>query len=194
MENKNIIAALLKAQTQIKVPVKEGVNPMFKSKYATLDAVYHACRDALSNNGLVLSHSVEHDASGFFLVTTLYHTSGESLSNRFPMIIEKQTNQGMASARTYACRYATANLLAMPSDEDDDGNSAEPKKPVKEYKQSFKNGETITEQQASYLHKKLKAYDDAQERMEKTLRAYNVQTITQLPRVKFPSFFQEVIS
>src|SRR5579872_823116 len=125
MENKNLIQALLKAQREIQPPVKEGVNPMFKNKYATLDAIYHACRIPLADNGLILSHSVEVDEQGrYFLLTTLLHTSGETLTNRFPMLIEKQTNQGIASARTYACRYATCNLLALTGDADDDGNAA----------------------------------------------------------------------
>ena len=124
MERKNIITALIKAQKEIRPPAKSGVNPQFKSKYATLDDVYMACREALAKNGLVLSHSVECEEGRYFLLTTLLHESGESISNKFPMMIEKQTNQGIASARTYACRYATCNLLALPSDEDDDGNAA----------------------------------------------------------------------
>lgn len=124
MENKNLIAALLKAQLEIKPPSKEGVNPMFKNKYATLDAIYHSCRKPLADNGLLLSHSVEIDEKErYFLITTLLHISGEFIQNKFPMLIERQTNQGIASARTYACRYATCNLLALPSDEDDDGNT-----------------------------------------------------------------------
>lgn len=125
MDNKNLIAALLKAQLDIRPPTKEGCNPMFKSKYATLDAIYHACRGPLARNGLILSHSVEVDEGGrYFLLTTLLHSSGESLTNKFPMLLEKQTNQGIASANTYACRHATCNLLALPADEDDDGNIA----------------------------------------------------------------------
>lgn len=125
MNNKNLISALLKAQVAIRPPTKEGVNPMFKNKYATLDAIYHSCRHALADNGLLLTHSVEIDEQGrYFLITTLLHESGETMSNKFPMLLEKQTNQGIASARTYACRYATCNLLALPSDEDDDGNTS----------------------------------------------------------------------
>lgn len=135
MENKNIIAALLKAQSEIKAPKKEGVNPVFKNKYATLDAIYNACRRPLHDNGLVLSHSVEVDDQGkYALITTLFHTSGEIILNKFPMFIEKLTNQGIAAARTYACRYATCNLLAIPGDEDDDGNlSSEQVKEIEEY-------------------------------------------------------------
>jgi hypothetical protein len=44
------------------------------------------------------------------------------------MVIERGGNQGIGAARTYACRYATCNLLALPSDEDDDANSADGKK------------------------------------------------------------------
>jgi len=145
MENKNIIAALVKAQSEIKSPAKSGWNPMYKSNYSTLDDIYVSCRGALAKNGLVLFHSVEYEVcpqshvGRYYLLTTLLHSSGESIANRFPMFIEKQTNQGIASARTYACRYAIANLLSLPSDEDDDGNvsssNADQQKQVDQQKQ-----------------------------------------------------------
>jgi len=133
MENKNLLAALVKAQLSIQPPVKEATGA-FRNKYATLDAIYSACRKPLAENGLVLTHSVELDEKDrYFLVTHLYHVSGETMENRFPMIIEKNGNQGIASARTYACRYATCNLLALPGDADDDGEGSKAAPPAKKY-------------------------------------------------------------
>lgn len=126
MIEKNIIGALLKAQSELQTPQKKGDNPRFKSKYAKLDDIYSACEKALRDNDLIISHNVRKDENTFFLVTTAYHSSGESLSSEFPMILEQQTNQSMASARTYACRYGLCNLLAINFDEDDDGNATNP--------------------------------------------------------------------
>lgn len=127
MENGNqtLLAALVKAQLEIKPPIKDKVNPRFKSSYASLDAIYNACRGVLAKHGLVLTHSIESIEGKTYLKTSLLHVSGESLSTLFPMMIEQQTSQGLASARTYACRYSTASLLALPSDEDDDAEKAE---------------------------------------------------------------------
>lgn len=130
MNNKNLIAALVKAQSEISPPGKNGTNPVFKSKYATLDNILNAIRKPLSENGLAISQSVEHKDGTFFLVTTMFHVSGESISNAFPMVLEKVTNQGMGSARTYACRYGLCSLLSIPSDEDDDANHADGERPV----------------------------------------------------------------
>jgi hypothetical protein len=173
MENKNLIAALVKAQMQIKSPSKEGVNPMFRNKYATLDAIYAAIRPSLSENGLSLGHSVEVDEAGrYFLLTTLYHVSGECIQNKFPMIIEKLTNQGIASARTYACRYATCNLFALPGDEDDDGNAAETKA----------KKETLNPEQC----KAIEAYTSKDKALEKNiLNGYKVKTLSEIRSTNF---------
>lgn len=121
---KNLIQALVNAQLQIKAP-KRDKKGQFKNEYASLDAIYNSCREVLAKNGLILSHSIETCEAGYYLLTTVHHVSGETLSNKFPMATEKAGPQGIAAARTYACRYATCNLLALPSEEDDDGESAQ---------------------------------------------------------------------
>ena len=149
---------------------------MFKNKYATLDAIYSAIRRPLSDNGLSLSHTVEIDDGGrYFLITNIYHVSGESMQNKFPMVIEKLTNQGIASARTYACRYATCNLLALPGDEDDDGNLAE-SKTKKEHK------ETLSSDQC----KEIEAFTSQDKELEKNILAgYKVKTLSEIRADKF---------
>jgi hypothetical protein len=179
MENKNLISALVKAQLEIRAPVKEGTNPMFKNKYATLDAIYAACRKPLADNGLSLSHSVEVDPQGrYFLVTTLFHVSGESMKNNFPMIIEKQTNQGIASARTYACRYATCNLLALPGDEDDDGNAS-----AKEAKKTLNSDQCRAIEEYVGENKEL---------TDRILKGYKVKTLGDIDAKNFLPIMQNL--
>lgn len=124
MEAKNLIKALIKSQTEIKPPSKDKMG-QYKNKYSSLDAILEAVRKPLADNGLVLSQSVESKEGHLMLVTTLVHESGESIHSDFPIIVEKNGPQGIASARTYACRYSICNLLALPSDEDDDGQAAQ---------------------------------------------------------------------
>jgi hypothetical protein len=46
----------------------------------------------------------------------VYHT---------PLILDKQTSQGMGSAVTYARRYALVSIFFLDADEDDDGAAGE---------------------------------------------------------------------
>lgn len=123
MENKEILKALIKVQTEIKPPKKDGVNPRFKNKYCTIDAIYDAIRKPLAESDLFLTHSVEWSDGRAWLRTSLVHTSGENLSNLVPLFIEAQTSQDMGKALTYARRYAICCLLALPGEEDDDGEA-----------------------------------------------------------------------
>lgn len=162
-----LVAALAKAHLEIKAPKKDKVNPMFKSKYSSLDAIYEACREPLARQGLVLSHSVE----GNVLITTLRHLSGQAIECRVPMFIDKVTSQGFGSALTYARKYSVCSLLSLPSDEDDDGNAAEQeqKAPSRIKKLSFIEIDQI---------KQLIADDDAL--MSNLLNAHKVKHIHDL--------------
>ncbi len=122
--NNELLVALAKAQLEMKPPIKDKTNPRFKTKYASIDAIYDACRVPLAKNGLTLAHSVEVLEGKMFLRTMLSHISGNSINNCFPLFMGEQTSQGFASALTYGRRYAIASLLSLPSDEDDDGEGA----------------------------------------------------------------------
>lgn len=184
MENKNLLAALVKAQLEISPPVKDKENPRFKSKYASLDSMYNSCREVLAKNGMSLMHDVEKEVNGetnkveYNLKTTLMHISGESLSNNFPMFVGEQTSQGLASARTYACRYATANLLALPSDEDDDGEQAVVAQKV-----------YISEEQEKQL---LALIAEDVGLLNKVLGAYKVDKLSKIPRTEFSTIVARI--
>ena len=127
-----LIKALVKTQLEITPPVKDKVNPRFKTSYCSLDSIYLACRVPLAKNGLTLSHTVTTSDGKSSLVTTVHHVSGQSLDNTIPLFIENQTSQGFASALTYARRCAVCSILGLPTDDDDDGERAtqEQAKPV----------------------------------------------------------------
>lgn len=117
--------ALLKAQREIKDVVKDGTNPHFKSKYATLESVIGVCKEALNANGIVFIQGGE-ETNGELLVlyTRLVHESGEWIESAISMKPVKADPQGIGSCITYARRYSLAAICGVASEEDDDGNAA----------------------------------------------------------------------
>lgn len=128
--------ALAKAQGQITAATMDGDNPFFKSRYATLDAVWNACRKPLSDNELAVVQLPSMDGNNVTLETRLIHSSGEFIATTMtaPTGQAKNPVQGMGSTITYLRRYALAAIVGVTADEDDDGNSstaANPAKPAK---------------------------------------------------------------
>lgn len=125
-----IAAALAKAQGAIQAATRSAENPHFRSKYADLGAVWDACRDALSRQGLAVVQSprlvTTHESIWFVEVDTLLlHASGQWLRDVLAMPLQAPTAQGVGSAVTYARRYALAAIVGVaPADDDDDGNAA----------------------------------------------------------------------
>ena len=122
---KQLYGALVKAQSQIKIAIKDSNNPHFRSKYADLVSVWDAVRDALHNNGLAVIQLSDIDASGVpVLLTRIIHESGEHIEGRYPIICKDPNDpQKMLAAVTYARRGMLSSALGVTSD-DDDGNSA----------------------------------------------------------------------
>lgn len=119
-----LYAALANAQGQIAGAVKSADNPFFNSKYADLSAVWEACREPLSENGLAVIQIPIPAPSGLVgLVTILGHSDGASIKSTYYMPNEKGTAHGVGSALTYARRYVLSALVGVPA-VDDDGNTA----------------------------------------------------------------------
>lgn len=115
-----IATALAKAQGAIEGAKKGNINPHFKSRYADLGAVWDACREALSANGIAVVQPV----SGDKLYTNLMHASGQWIEDDgLPLLIAKQDMQGLGSALTYARRYGLMAMVGI-APEDDDANAA----------------------------------------------------------------------
>jgi hypothetical protein len=118
----NLIPALIKAQSEFPPVTKDGKNPHFKNNYATLEQVINCTATALQKNGLAIVQTMEVDS----LRTTLYHTSGESITGVQLLHPSKNDPQGWHGAQTYARRYGMLSILGIAS-EDDDGNTASEK-------------------------------------------------------------------
>lgn len=117
-------AALAKAQSLIPVVAKDGENPHFKSKYATLKEVLAAVRAPLQASGLVMVNALDTDGGGLALHTAIVHVaSGEQISSDFP-VNPALAPQAMGSAISYARRYNLLALLQISTDDDDDAERA----------------------------------------------------------------------
>lgn len=120
---KNITKLLMAARADIQPIKKDGSNPHFRSKYATLEGVIEAVTEPLAKHGFLLIHRTTTGEHGITVSTELIHESGDSLTTQIPLVLGKNDMQGLGSAITYARRYGIMSLLNLPA-EDDDGNQA----------------------------------------------------------------------
>lgn len=121
---KNLAQALSKMQGALTPAIKDASNPAFKSRYADLASVWDAIRKPLTDNGLSVTQQTDIlDNGQMILVTTVWHTSGESLVARYPLLPAQNTIQAVGSCLSYARRYSISALLGVTQD-DDDGNAA----------------------------------------------------------------------
>jgi hypothetical protein len=128
---KELAAALVQAQADLKNPAFDSSNPHFKSKFASLAQVRDTVTPALAKHGLSVVQLLGEAEGGIRCETVLIHKSGEWLSSVLFMPATKQDAQGYGSASTYARRYSLQAICGVVGDEDDDGNAASQAKPAK---------------------------------------------------------------
>jgi hypothetical protein len=118
--------ALVAAQDDLRGVEKSATNPHFKSKYAPLDAIIGMVRPALAKHGLAVVQSAgpSADGKGLDVITRIVHTSGEWLEGNVYIPLAKFDPQGAGAGVTYGRRFGLSALLAISTDEDDDGNNA----------------------------------------------------------------------
>lgn len=119
-------AALAKAQGEFQPVEKNKTNPFFNSKYADLSAVWEACRQALSKNGISVTQWPLHSEDGRLHVLTRIACNGEWMLARISVPMTKQDVQSYGSAITYLRRYSLSALLGLAADEDDDAQATQP--------------------------------------------------------------------
>jgi hypothetical protein len=122
--NTTINAALVKALSELTNLAKDKVNPHFKSRFTSLDAILDATRPVLAKHGLALSQEPVFEDGMAGVVTRIIHVSGESRESKLILPLRDQSAQGVGSAISYARRYSAAAVLGIASDEDDDGQQA----------------------------------------------------------------------
>lgn len=113
-------AALSLAQGEFHAALKSSTNPHFKSKFADLESIWDAIREALTKHNLSITQTIEPMRYGADLVTTLIHSSGEWIESHHPMFLPDNVNpQILGSWITYARRYSLAAIVGVVQSDDD---------------------------------------------------------------------------
>lgn len=118
-----LATALAGAQAEIENAAKDGNNPHFKSKYASMEAVVYACKATLPKHGLSYVQFPGMQGDYITVTTRLMHKSGEWMEGTLPMPVGKRDAHSVGSAISYARRYSLMAVVGI-AQEDDDGNKA----------------------------------------------------------------------
>jgi hypothetical protein len=118
----SLFKALAQAQGDMGSAVKDGTNPHFKSRYATLASVLQAVLPALNKHGLSLSQHPSLSEGMVQVTTLLTHSSGQWMSSTCELPLQgRKDGHALKSATTYLRRTACVSICGLP-EEDDDGN------------------------------------------------------------------------
>ena len=121
---KTLNAAMVAALGSLRNTVKNAVNPHFRNRYATLDAILDDVRPVLAAHGLALSQEPLFEDGRAGVLTRIIHEGGETRESILMLPLKDASAQGVGSALSYARRYAAASVLGIASDDDEDGNMA----------------------------------------------------------------------
>ena len=171
--NEELMEALSKAQGEFMAVDKDSQGHGYR--YASLSEVIRAVKTPLDKHGLCVYHTVSADKN--VLVSTLSHTSGQSISTEMPLLHEASNRanamQALGGAITYARRYAMYCLLNLSVDDDDGEVSAPKKEASKGYvAEAFANEVECKEYQAIKKH-----IPDLDERLEKRFGREHYDTL-----------------
>lgn len=120
-----IAGACAKAQAELENVSKDGTNPHFRSKYATLAAVLDEIRPKFAKHGVQIYQApINGEGPNIGVVTRLMHSSGQWIESTLYVAPSKFDAQGAGSVITYLRRYALMAVAAISADDDDDGNAA----------------------------------------------------------------------
>jgi len=131
---KELRTALQAFRAGVKPALKTAKNDHFRSKYAPLDEVMEAFKDALHAAGLVVEQWTHESETATFLHTRIIHVETGDMTEesvcRLRIPSGRDDMPGLGSAQTYARRQQLL-LAAMIAPEDDDGQSIMAAPPVK---------------------------------------------------------------
>lgn len=119
-----LAAALAKAQGKLKNPPFDSNNPHFRSKYASLASVRDTVIPILSEHGLSIVQMPIFEDGKAGCETMLMHSSGQYISERLLIPVDKPNAHGVGSATTYSRRFSLMAFAGVVGDEDDDGNAS----------------------------------------------------------------------
>lgn len=117
-------AALAKAQGAMEAATKDAKGNY--GKYATLAAIWDACRKPLSDNGLAVIQMPSVEGNTVKVRTVLVHESGEQIEDTCEAVAADPSPQKVGGVITYLRRYSLAAFVGVAPDDDDDAQSAQP--------------------------------------------------------------------
>lgn len=183
-----IAKALCKFQAEVRNPSNNATNPMYKSKYATLDNVINTVREPLTKNGLsyIQSPITSDDGLHIGTQTLLMHESGEWIEMD-PILLPAYKlgkdsakiydAQAAGIATTYSRRYSLSSALGISSEDDDDANGivhtsgSNPSSNVK----------PISQKQVGLIKTRALEFGNLRQKTDKEVfQALNIQDVTKL--------------
>jgi len=106
------------------------LNPAFKARYVSLDALLDAVKPVLQANNLALVQVLETEEGKVGVSTSLLHTSGHLFAfGKLMVKADGLTAQQVGGAITYIRRQSIQTACGISVDLDDDGHQASAPKP-----------------------------------------------------------------
>jgi hypothetical protein len=106
------------------------INPAFKARYVSLDALLDAVKPVLQANNLALIQVLETEEGKVGVSTSLLHTSGHLFAfGKLMVKADGLTAQQVGGAITYIRRQSIQTACGISVDLDDDGHQASASKP-----------------------------------------------------------------
>lgn len=122
---KSLMTALLKAQEKLHGVARDSINPHFKNRYASLEAVITAAKEPLREQGILFIQAIGKITDGSLEIDTMliHAETCQWMRSTAHMPLSKMDPQGAGSAGTYGERYSLMAILGLPPI-DDDGEQA----------------------------------------------------------------------
>jgi hypothetical protein len=130
LEQSNPYADIIAALSKMENVGANRINPAFKARYVSLDALLDAVKPVLAAHNLALIQTLETDEGKVGVSTSLLHTSGHAFSfGRLMVKADALTAQQIGGAVTYIRRQSIQTACGISVDLDDDGHQASAPKP-----------------------------------------------------------------
>ena len=118
-------ADLINALAEFENVKANKINPAFKARYVSLDALLEACKPVLHKHNLALIQTLVSDEGKVGIETSFLHASGTSFPfGKLMVKAENLTAQQVGGALTYIRRQSIQTACGISVDLDDDGNRA----------------------------------------------------------------------
>lgn len=125
LEQSNPYADVIAALSKMENVGANRINPAFKARYVSLDALLDAVKPVLAAHNLALIQTLETEEGKVGVSTSLLHTSGHAFSfGRLMVKADGLTAQQIGGAVTYIRRQSIQTACGISVDLDDDGHQA----------------------------------------------------------------------